>query len=172
MLDTMDDAENDATDMGPNDYTLRLSDDEDIAAQNASKFVQKLSTWGEYNGMTVANKYELVTVETANCWRVVLPPTLWAALSKEMHGSVWSGHLRGPHTYGRVAQCEEAIVTMTDEAMSMAETSDDDVEVSNDVVQESGRPCARQDMLHSGDGTDGSWVRRASQYDLTLDLAP
>ncbi|GMF55475.1 unnamed protein product [Phytophthora fragariaefolia] len=68
--------------------------------------------------------------------------------------------------------CEEAIVTMTDEAMSMAEASDDDVEVPNDVVRESGRPRAWQDLLHSEDETAGSWVRRASQYDLTLDLAP
>ncbi|GMF27795.1 unnamed protein product [Phytophthora fragariaefolia] len=86
------------------DYTLLLSDDEIMTAQKHSKFVKKLLAAGKYGSMNVVSKYGLVTIETANGWRVILPPTLWATVFKEMHGNVWSGHLRGPHTYGRVAQ--------------------------------------------------------------------
>ncbi|KAG6584670.1 Enzymatic Polyprotein [Phytophthora cinnamomi] len=85
-------------------YTLRLSDDEQATAQQRSMFVKRLLTDGKSGSMTVANEYGLATVETPNGWRVVLPPTMWSAVFKEMHGSVWSGHLRGPHMYGRVAQ--------------------------------------------------------------------
>ncbi|OWZ10377.1 Gag-pol fusion protein, partial [Phytophthora megakarya] len=86
------------------DFTLQLSDDDIVAAQKSSKFTKRLMIAGKYGSMRVKSEYGLVVIETSNGWRVVLPPTLWAPVFKEMHGSVWSGHLRGPHTYGRVAQ--------------------------------------------------------------------
>ncbi|KAE8915910.1 hypothetical protein PF003_g669 [Phytophthora fragariae] len=73
-------------------------------AQHHSKLVQRLLQEGEYRGMKIARTYGLVTIETQHGKRVVLPPALWAVIFKEMHGSVWAGHMRGPHTYGRVAQ--------------------------------------------------------------------
>ncbi|OWZ16768.1 hypothetical protein PHMEG_0009390 [Phytophthora megakarya] len=100
----LDDMGDDSNDVPAEDYTLQVSDDEVMAAQKSSKFVKRLMAASKYGSMEVANKYGLVTVKTANGWRVVLPPTLWSAVFKEMHGSVWSGHLRGAHTYGRVAQ--------------------------------------------------------------------
>ncbi|KAE8897284.1 hypothetical protein PF003_g18984 [Phytophthora fragariae] len=84
--------------------TLQLSDDEIAAAQKASRMVQKMAAAGNYHGLKVEQIYGLVVVNTKNGRRVVLPPALWAIVFKEMHGSVWAGHLRGPHTYGRVAQ--------------------------------------------------------------------
>ncbi|OWZ09634.1 LOW QUALITY PROTEIN: Enzymatic Polyprotein [Phytophthora megakarya] len=84
------------------DFTLQLTDDEIETAQQRSKFVRS-DDW-QYGSMTVEDKYGLVTIDTANGRRVVLPPTLWTTVFKEMRGSVWSGHLRGPHTYSRVAQ--------------------------------------------------------------------
>ncbi|KAE9289896.1 hypothetical protein PR003_g25429 [Phytophthora rubi] len=86
------------------DYTLQLADDELVIAQQRSLFVKRLLADGKYGSMVVTNKFGLVTVDTPKGWRVVLPPTVWAAVFKEMHGSVWSGHLRGPHTYERVAR--------------------------------------------------------------------
>ncbi|KAJ8554882.1 hypothetical protein ON010_g9601 [Phytophthora cinnamomi] len=67
-------------------YTLRLSDDEQATAQQRSMFVKRLLTDGKSGSMTVANEYGLATVETPNGWRVVLPPTMWSAVFKEMHG--------------------------------------------------------------------------------------
>ncbi|OWY99835.1 LOW QUALITY PROTEIN: Enzymatic Polyprotein, partial [Phytophthora megakarya] len=100
-----DDVLNDGVESTPGyEYTLQLSDDEVVAAQKSSKFVKRLVTAGKHGNLNVESRFGLVVVETANGWRVVLPPTLWTAVFKEMHGSVWSGHLRGPHTYGRVAQ--------------------------------------------------------------------
>ncbi|KAE9006623.1 hypothetical protein PF011_g11496 [Phytophthora fragariae] len=102
--------QNGADDLGKDDEdapvgdTLQLSDDELMVAQKLSKFVKRLLADDRYGSMKVETKFSLVTIETRNGWRVVLPPTLWSLLFKEMHGTVWSGHLRGPHTYGRVAQ--------------------------------------------------------------------
>ncbi|KAG1697111.1 hypothetical protein DVH05_028627 [Phytophthora capsici] len=87
----------------PTDGTLQLSDKEIIDAQNASKFVKRTLDAGAYRGMQVKVKFGLAVIATKNGWRVLLPPTIWAPVFKEMHGSIWSGHLRGPHTYGRVA---------------------------------------------------------------------
>ncbi|GMF43591.1 unnamed protein product [Phytophthora fragariaefolia] len=102
MTNGADDLSNDEGD-APMGGTLQMSDDELMAAQRRSKFVKRLITDGRYGSMKVETKFGLVTIETANGWRVVLPPTLWSMVFKEMHGTVWSGHLRGPHTYGRVA---------------------------------------------------------------------
>ncbi|KAE8901998.1 hypothetical protein PF005_g9683 [Phytophthora fragariae] len=84
--------------------TLQLTDVEIIEAQPRSRLVQKLVAAGEYRGMPVEQSYGLVVVGTPLGKRVVLPPALWAVVFKEMHGSVWAGHLRGPHTYGRISQ--------------------------------------------------------------------
>lgn len=84
--------------------TLQLTDDEIIDAQKASNLVKKLLEAGTYSGMKIEKVYGLVVINTQRGRRVVLPPALWAATFKELHGSVWAGHLRGPHTYGRVAQ--------------------------------------------------------------------
>ncbi|GMF33950.1 unnamed protein product [Phytophthora fragariaefolia] len=100
MINLHDDMEDAPTD----DFTLQMSDEEVVEAQKNSKFVKRLLAAGKYGSMKIAKTYGLVTIETVNGWRVVLPPTLWSAVFKEMHGSVRSGHLRGPHTYGRVAQ--------------------------------------------------------------------
>lgn len=84
--------------------SLQMADDEIMTAQQCSKLVQKLLQDGEYYGMKVKRMHGLVTVDTIYGRRVILPPSLWDVVFKEMHGSVWAGHLRGPHTYGRVSQ--------------------------------------------------------------------
>ncbi|KAG1699798.1 hypothetical protein DVH05_028586 [Phytophthora capsici] len=84
--------------------TLQLSDAEIMAAQNESKFTKRVTEAKLYRGMKVDRRFGLAVIETKHGWRVLLPPTMWAPVFKEMHGSIWSGHLRGPHTYGRVAQ--------------------------------------------------------------------
>jgi hypothetical protein len=66
--------------------------------------VQHLRKDGKYRSMKIESAYGLVTIVTPHGRRVLLPPVLWTAVFKEMHGSVWAGHLRGPHTYVRVAQ--------------------------------------------------------------------
>ncbi|POM57490.1 Retrovirus-related Pol Polyprotein, partial [Phytophthora palmivora] len=84
--------------------TLQLTDDDIVKAQKQSRLVQKMLTDKTYNGMRVLQTYGLVVIDTKHGRKVILPPALWAVVFKEMHGSVWAGHLRGPHTYGRVAQ--------------------------------------------------------------------
>ncbi|KAE9163964.1 hypothetical protein PF002_g31722 [Phytophthora fragariae] len=69
----------------PVDDTLQLSDDELMLAQKLSKFVKRLLADGRYGSMKVETKFGLVTIETTNGWRVVLPPTLWSLVFKEMH---------------------------------------------------------------------------------------
>lgn len=96
--------ENDGDDGELETSTLQLTDTEIIEAQKASRFVKKALADGKYRGMNVESRFDLAVIETANGWRVMLSPTLWAVVFKEMHGSIWAGHLRGPHTYGRVAQ--------------------------------------------------------------------
>ncbi|OWZ18944.1 hypothetical protein PHMEG_0006875 [Phytophthora megakarya] len=64
-------------------YTLQLSDDEIVAAQKRSKFVQRVAVSSKYGNLNIDTRYELVTVETANRWRVVLLPPLWASTFKE-----------------------------------------------------------------------------------------
>ncbi|KAE9265026.1 hypothetical protein PR003_g32587, partial [Phytophthora rubi] len=88
----------------PAEPTLQVTDKEIADAQQHSKLVQQLLKDGIYQGMKIGRAYGLVTIDTPHGKRVVLPPALWAAVLKEMHGSVWAGHLRGPHTYGRVAR--------------------------------------------------------------------
>ncbi|KAE8963471.1 hypothetical protein PF011_g29019 [Phytophthora fragariae] len=90
--------------LAPVEPTLQVTDEEVMNAQQHSKLVQRPLQDGKYRGMKIARTYGLVTIETQHGKRVVLPPALWAVIFKEMHGSVWAGHLRGPHTYGRVAQ--------------------------------------------------------------------
>ncbi|KAE9160959.1 hypothetical protein PF005_g31430 [Phytophthora fragariae] len=65
--------------------TLQLSDDELMVAQKRSKFIKRVLADGRYGSMKVETKFGLVTIETANGWRVVLPPTLWSLVFKEMH---------------------------------------------------------------------------------------
>ncbi|OWY94973.1 Enzymatic Polyprotein [Phytophthora megakarya] len=86
------------------DYSLQLRDEEIMAAQRRSKFTKKRLEAKTYLGQKVEKRYGLMTVATKQGWRVVLPPTLWTTVFKDMHCMVWSGHLRGPHTYGGVAQ--------------------------------------------------------------------
>ncbi|GMF51199.1 unnamed protein product [Phytophthora fragariaefolia] len=95
----MNNLHDDMEDAPTDDYTLQMRDEEVVEAQENSKFVKRLLAAGKYGSMKVAKTYGLVTIETVNGWRVVLPPTLLSAVFKEMHGSVWSGHLRGPHTW-------------------------------------------------------------------------
>ncbi|POM71240.1 Uncharacterized protein PHPALM_12209 [Phytophthora palmivora] len=75
----IDDGANDAP---PMDFTLPITDEEIVTSQKTPKFVQKLVTAESYK-----DKYGLVTVNSEKGWRVVLPPTLWPAVFKEMHGS-------------------------------------------------------------------------------------
>ncbi|KAE9031892.1 hypothetical protein PR001_g10850 [Phytophthora rubi] len=88
----------------PAEPTLQVTDKEIADAQQHSRLVQQLLKDGIYQDMKIGRAYGLVTIETPHGKRVVLPPALWAAVFKKMHGSVWAGHLRGPHTYGRVAR--------------------------------------------------------------------
>lgn len=53
--------------------------------------------------MAVEVRHNLVTVETSQGRRVVLPPELWPVAFKVHHDSVWAGHLRPPHTYERIS---------------------------------------------------------------------
>ncbi|KAE8904474.1 hypothetical protein PF007_g25363 [Phytophthora fragariae] len=89
---------------GPAEPTLQVTDKEIADAQQHSRLVQQLLKDGIYQDMKIGRAYGLVTIETPHGERVVLPPALWAAVFEKMHGSVWAGHLRGPHTYGRVAR--------------------------------------------------------------------
>jgi hypothetical protein len=84
--------------------TLQLTDDEIVAAQDRSQLVQRLLEEGSHRGMKVERLFGLVVIHTAKGKRVILPPVLWSGVFKELHGSIRAGHLRGPHTYGRVAQ--------------------------------------------------------------------
>lgn len=84
--------------------TLQVTDDEIVEAQRDSRLVKKLKEKGEYGGMQIRQMYGLMVIETPRGRRVVLPPSLWSVIFKEMHGSVWAGHLRGPHTYSRVSR--------------------------------------------------------------------
>ncbi|GMF40642.1 unnamed protein product [Phytophthora fragariaefolia] len=59
---------------------------------------------GEYRGSKVTRDFGLVVIETPNGPRVVLPPVLWTSVMKECHDSVWTRHLRAPHTYALIAQ--------------------------------------------------------------------
>lgn len=84
--------------------TLQVTDDELIAAQVHSKMTQKLLLSGEYQGQKMERVHGLVVIHTAKGRRVLLPPSLWAIVLKELHGSVWGGHLKETHTYARVVQ--------------------------------------------------------------------
>ncbi|KAG3071416.1 hypothetical protein PC121_g9230 [Phytophthora cactorum] len=59
---------------------------------------------GTYKGLSIMREYGLVLADTPNGKRIVLPPSRWATALKEIHGSVWAGHLRAPHTYARMTQ--------------------------------------------------------------------
>ncbi|KAE9070491.1 hypothetical protein PF006_g29351 [Phytophthora fragariae] len=74
--------------------------------QQKSAMVRKLKEKGSYRGQRVYQKADgLVYAQVAeNEERVVLPVVFWALAFKEAHDSIWSGHLRGPQTYARVAQ--------------------------------------------------------------------
>lgn len=84
--------------------TLQVTDDELVAAQQRSRWTRKLLEDGEYRGRKVQLTYGLAVIQTDRGRRVLLPPLLWAVVFKELHGSVWGGHLREPHTYNRVAE--------------------------------------------------------------------
>ncbi|KAE9018687.1 hypothetical protein PR003_g14858 [Phytophthora rubi] len=86
------------------DVTLQLTDNEIMAAQEHSQLVQQMLKAGSYRSMKVESLFGLVVIHTARGKRVILPPALWSVVFKELHGSIWAGHLRGPHTYGRVSQ--------------------------------------------------------------------
>lgn len=88
-------------DRGP---TLQLTDREISAAQARSRLVQRLIAEEGYRGMEVTTEYTLAMIKTPNGKRVILPPELWAVVFKESHDSVWSGHLRAPHTFARISQ--------------------------------------------------------------------
>ncbi|GMF37877.1 unnamed protein product [Phytophthora fragariaefolia] len=47
----------------------------------------RLLTAGKYGNVNVARKYGLVTIETTNGWRVVLPPTLWSTFAVYSYNS-------------------------------------------------------------------------------------
>ncbi|KAG1695260.1 hypothetical protein DVH05_020640 [Phytophthora capsici] len=67
--------------------TLQLSDAEIMAAQNESKFTKRVTEAKQYRGMKVDRRFGLAVIETMHGWRVLLPPTMWAPVFKEMHGS-------------------------------------------------------------------------------------
>jgi hypothetical protein len=100
--DEGDDA--DGGELPAHEQSLQLTDDMIEAAQTHSKLVQKLLAAERWRDRPVNKTFGLVTIETKRGRRVLMPPELWPLVFKEMHGSVWAGHLRGPHTYGRVAQ--------------------------------------------------------------------
>jgi len=83
--------------------SLQLTDEEIVAAQERSNLVQTLRKAGKHQGMAVVQSYGLTLIQTPQGRRVILPPALWPKAFKEGHDSVWAGHLRGPHTYARIA---------------------------------------------------------------------
>jgi hypothetical protein len=85
------------------DPTLQLTDAEIGDAQAKSKSVQKMLREGVYQGREVSKPFGLVMIDSPNGRKLVLPPALWATVFKECHDSVWAGHLRAAHTYGRIA---------------------------------------------------------------------
>lgn len=84
--------------------TLQLTDDEIIAAQKASRLVQRLMAAKVQNDMKIEVRHGLVVIQTEKGWRIVLPPALWPIVFKECHDSVWAGHLKAPHTFARISQ--------------------------------------------------------------------
>ncbi|KAE9308906.1 hypothetical protein PF008_g20847 [Phytophthora fragariae] len=79
----------DGDEQGP-EPTLQVTDDELIRAQRRSRWVQRVVRDGSYTDMVVENKYGLVVIHTKRGRRVILPPALWPAVFKEMHGSIWA----------------------------------------------------------------------------------
>ncbi|GMF41535.1 unnamed protein product [Phytophthora fragariaefolia] len=84
--------------------TLQLTDTEIVAAQQKSRLVPKMLEAGSHQDMPVDKMFGLAVTNTARGKRAILPPTLWPIALKDMHGSIWTGHMRGPHTYGSVAR--------------------------------------------------------------------
>jgi len=85
---------NEGDEAAPTASTLQMTDEELMDAQQHSKLVQHLLKDGKYRSMKIESAYGLVTIVTPHGRRVLLPPVLWTAVFKEMHGSVWAGHLR------------------------------------------------------------------------------
>ncbi|KAG4057692.1 hypothetical protein PC123_g7323 [Phytophthora cactorum] len=83
---------------------VRRTDTEIKTAQGTSRLVHNMMEDGTYKGLSIMREYGLVLADTPNGKRIVLPPSRWATALKEIHGSVWAGHLRAPHTYARMAQ--------------------------------------------------------------------
>ncbi|KAE9275885.1 hypothetical protein PR003_g29213 [Phytophthora rubi] len=86
------------------DATLQLTDNEIMSAQEHSQLVQQMLKAGSYRSMKVESLFALVVIHTSRGKKVILPPALWSVVFKKLHGSIWAGHLRGPHAYGRVSQ--------------------------------------------------------------------
>ncbi|KAE8888594.1 hypothetical protein PF005_g10759 [Phytophthora fragariae] len=84
--------------------TLQLTDNEIMEAQSRSRLVRSIREAGVYKGMKVEQMYGITIIQTLQGRRLVLPVALWPQVFKECHDSVWAGHLRGPHTYARIAQ--------------------------------------------------------------------
>ncbi|KAG3119553.1 hypothetical protein PI124_g3189 [Phytophthora idaei] len=84
--------------------TLQRTGTEIITAQGTSRLVQNMMEDDTYKGLSIVREYGLVLADTPNGKRIVLPPSRWATALKEVHDSVWAGHLRAPHTYARMAQ--------------------------------------------------------------------
>ncbi|KAG3185679.1 hypothetical protein C6341_g4317 [Phytophthora cactorum] len=84
--------------------TLQRTDTEIKTAQGTSRLVHNMMEDGTYKGLSIMREYGLVLADTPNGKRIVLPPSRWATALKEIHGSVWAGHIRAPHTYARMAQ--------------------------------------------------------------------
>ncbi|KAG2852432.1 hypothetical protein PC113_g15026 [Phytophthora cactorum] len=83
---------------------LQLTDTVISEAQAINQLVQKMLEESVHKGMAVNTEYGSVLIETPTGRRVVLPPDLWPLVFKDSHDSVWTGHLRAPHTYARIAQ--------------------------------------------------------------------
>lgn len=72
--------------------------------QEKSVMVQTIKERGAYRGQKAViddNGLVNITVDSGET-RIILPAVYWALAFKEVHDSIWAGHLRGPQTYERL----------------------------------------------------------------------
>ncbi|GMF33022.1 unnamed protein product [Phytophthora fragariaefolia] len=82
---------------------VQFTDDDIKREQERSVMVQLLLRKGAYRGQRVYRDGDgLVCAEVEGGCRIILPVVYWALAFKEIHDSIWAGHLRGPPTYERL----------------------------------------------------------------------
>lgn len=84
---------------------LQIPEKEMQNEQQASSVVRELLATGEFQCQAILVKREgTVMIRRSEGWRTVVPPVLWPKVLEEAHGSIWSGHLKGPQTTAKVSR--------------------------------------------------------------------